>query len=151
MSTGQLFVISEVAKLSKLTETMLDYLCRTEVLVPSAGKSRGRGCKRYYSFGDVVMARALARLLESGISVGRLKRSLIQLRRHHPEITPDTLPAALLVTDGRSIFFRESSQVMLELSKGQMAFAFILELNAVREEVRQGVAKPQRKKRRAAA
>ena len=151
MSVEQTFAIAEVAKLSRLTQTMLDYLCRTGVLVPSAGRARGRGCRRHYSFGDLVMARALAKLLESGISVSRLRRSLVQLRKHHPEITPDKLPASFLVTDGRSIFFRESGQVMLELSKGQMAFAFVLELNAVRKEIRQRVAKSQRTRRQNAA
>jgi DNA-binding transcriptional MerR regulator len=134
-SAEKSFTIKQAARLSKLSLTMVEYLCRTEVLRPSGCHRRGRGCRREYSFGDVVLLRAIAKLLENGISVSKLKKSLLRLRRHHPEITSEALPASLLVTDGKQVFFRESNEVLLELSKGQLAFAFVLELSAIQQEI----------------
>src|SRR5690348_7931740 len=98
------FSALEAAKLAKLSTTMVDYLCRTELLIPSGALKRGRGCPREYSFGDVVMLRAIAKLLQNGVEVAKLKSSLLRLRKHHPEITDERLPATLLVTDGDKIF-----------------------------------------------
>ena len=130
------FQISEAARLSGLKRPMLDYLCRQGILEPSLPKRRGRGRRRLYTFGDVVMLRVLAKLLESGISVMRLKQALLALRRHHPEITPTSLPSRYLVTNGQYAFLRRSETTLETLDEGgQMAFAFVIELETVRDEV----------------
>src|SRR4051812_26805467 len=98
------FGAREAAKLSQLSNAMVDYLCRTGVLIPTARAPRGRGIPRLYSFGDVVMLRALSRFLQAGLSVSKLKKALRGLRKRHSEIRPDALPASLLVTDGTRVF-----------------------------------------------
>lgn len=125
----------EAASLSGLSRAMVDYLCRTKLLVPTIPQRRGRGRQRRYSFGDVILLRALARMLEAGISVLHLKRSLQSLRKYHPEITPNTLPATHIVTDGRTIYFKHGKDGLEELTKGQFSFAFIVELERVKREV----------------
>jgi DNA-binding transcriptional MerR regulator len=129
------FSIAKAAELAQLSVPMLDYLCRTDVVVPSITGKRGRGRARYYSFGDVVILRAVARLLENGISVHHLRRGLKNLRRHHPEFSPTQVPTRLLVTDGASLLLRERADVVEDLNKGQLAFGFIVELAAVHKEV----------------
>jgi DNA-binding transcriptional MerR regulator len=129
------FVIADAAALSGLTATMLDYLCREKILVPSYPGRRGRGCARHYSFGDVVILRALARLLKSGVSVQRLKKALHAIRKYHKDILRNSLPAPYLVTDGSRIFLREREALLDLDGSEQMSFLFVLELNQVRDEV----------------
>ena len=128
--------IKGAAKLSGLPMTMVNYLGRTDVLVPSRPKDRKRGRARRYTLGDVVMLRILASLLESGISVARLKRGLKAFRKYHSKITPTSLPARYLVTDGLRVFLRRENQTLETLDdEGQMAFLFVVEIGKVRAAV----------------
>jgi hypothetical protein len=114
---------------------MVDYLCRSNVLVPSKGARPGRGKGRQYSFGDVVMLRALGHLLKCGISVAKLKKALRTLRARHREITPEKAPR-YLVTDGSRVYFDDGANAVEDLSaNGQMAFAFIIKLDRVRDDI----------------
>jgi DNA-binding transcriptional MerR regulator len=129
------FSAERAGQLAGLSSAMVNYLCRTAVLVPTGSRKRGRGQRRIYSFGDVVMLRVLARLLDAGISVLRLKIALRALRRYHSDITPSSLPAALLVTDGKSLYLRDRRGILEDLNSRQMAFAFVLELSQIQQEV----------------
>ena len=136
MNIKQFYTIAEAAKLSGLKSGMVDYLCRTEVVMPTEQRSRGRGIHRRYSFGDVVILRAVARLLLSGVSPAKLKKSLNDLRKHHSDITPDSLPAELIVTDGVNIFLRTREEYLETLDgSGQMAFSFVLEMRSLRQDI----------------
>jgi len=128
--------IKGAASLSGFTVSMLNYLARTGVLVPSKPRLKKRGRIRRYTLGDVVMLRILASLLASGISVARLKSGLKSLRKFHPEITPTSLPAKYLVTDGAKVYLQRKNQTLETLDiKGQMVFAFVVELEQVRADV----------------
>ena len=128
--------INGAAKLSGLPVTMVNYLGRTDVLVPSRPKERKRGRARRYTLGDVVMLRILASLLASGISVARLKKSLKAFRKYHPEITPTSLPARYLVTNGIRVYLWHENRALEALDdEGQMAFAFVLEIEQARADV----------------
>src|SRR2546427_267650 len=47
------FSIRQASKLTGLTLPMVDYLCRTGVVVPTGNSVRGRGRSREYAFGDI--------------------------------------------------------------------------------------------------
>lgn len=113
---------------------MVNYLCRSRIVVPAIGRKRGRGVQRKFSFGDLVVMRAIAKLLKGGVSVYRLKRALTRLRSQHPEITSQGLPAAYLVTNGQDIFFRHKSGILELLTTGQFSFVFVVEIESVRRE-----------------
>lgn len=132
---AQAFTARQASALTGLRPAMVNYLCRSEVVVPTGGKQRGRGRARRYTFGDVVILRSVAKMLRAGFEVSRIKLALSALRRHHPSITPTALPADLLVTDGTSVFFRKSAEVIEELNRGQFVFGFVLELATVRKEI----------------
>jgi DNA-binding transcriptional MerR regulator len=135
-SATERFDVRKASRLSGLTPRMLDYLYRAGILPPSIRRSPGRGRKRYYSFGDVVVLRLLAQLLRCGISVSKLRKSLRVLRSRHRAIKPDSVPEQFLVTDGSRIYFRQGKGVLEDLSPtGQLAFAFVVELRKVRDEV----------------
>lgn len=135
------FLISDAARLSGLSRTMLDYLCREKVMIPSGLGRRGRGCPRRYSFGDVVMLRIIARLLRAGVSVKRLKVAFRAFRRCHKDITPASFPAQYLVTDGHRVYMRDRDSLLDLDGTRQMSFLFILELRDVHQEVLRAVAR----------
>jgi hypothetical protein len=134
---SEFYTIAQAARLSGLKVPMVDYLCRADILVPTGGTQRpGRGKARQYLFGDIVVLRALAKLLLCGISVSRLRRGLKQLRDKHTQITRTSLPGKYLVTDGRSVYFVDARGTLEDLNaSSQLAFAFVLEIEAIRDEV----------------
>lgn len=114
---------------------MLNYLARSGIIPPSLSTNPGRGRKRKYSFTDVVMLRALNRLLSKGISVARLKEALKQLNAYKV-ISPTTLSEKFLVTDGNTLYWKKDETTLLQLhDDGQFAFAFIIDIETIRNEV----------------
>ena len=131
------FTTAQVVVLTGMPKTMLDYLVRSGIHAPSKTMGRRkRGKRREYSFGDIILLRALKSLLDLGISVKRLKEALKVLSEMHVEITPGKLPGKYLLTDGCSIYFKNKKNVLEDLNAGgQMAFTFILELKPTCEDI----------------
>ena len=137
MSLGG-YQIPDVERLTGLKRGMIDYLCRAKIVVPSrmGSKGRGRGVRRVYSFGDVVLLRTYAKLLKAGVSVKRLKDAHGTWSRHFKTMDHQTPPTQYLVTDGERVLFRDEKNVLTDLnSGGQLAFAFVVDLNQIHEEV----------------
>lgn len=133
-----LFLIRDAAKYSDLSVPMVDYLARSGVLTPSGRDHPGRGRTRLYTFGDIVVLRALRHLLAAGIEVRKLKSALETLRARQSEITPRSMPCKYLVTDGSEVFLRSNrKEVTEDLNSGQFVFAFVVELRRVRNDVRE--------------
>src|SRR5690349_5667327 len=90
------------------TPWMVDYLCRTKILVPSKRANAGRGHRRLFSFSDMVVLRAINELLRRGISIKKLALKLRAHRNEFKRITGDSMPFRFLVTDGHEIFLDTS-------------------------------------------
>lgn len=129
------FTAKRAAAITGHSLAMLNYLCRNGIVEPSGNGSRGHGIKRHYSFGDLVALRLVARLSALGVSPLRLKQGLRDLRQHHPEITLTSLPASHIVTNGKHLFLRKEGDTLERLLDGQLAFAFVIELPMLRDEV----------------
>lgn len=132
---SQWFSAAQAARLSGLTRAMVDYLCREEIVIPSCDCKRGHGTPRHYAFGDVVALRLVARLSKAGVSSLRLRKGMERLRQYQPQITLNSLPASHIVTDGQDIYLRGASDSLERATDGQYAFAFVVELDLVRQEV----------------
>lgn len=135
------FTVVSAARLSGQSKAMVDYLCRTGIVEPSCSCKRGHGIARHYSFGDLVALRLVARLAAYGVSPTRLRQDLRALRNHHPEITLTSLPASHIVTDGKRLFLKQEGDTLERILDGQLAFAFVIELPKLREEVVQEMAR----------
>jgi DNA-binding transcriptional MerR regulator len=129
------FDINRTSDLCGLTCPMLDYLARSGVLVPSHLGHPGRGRDRLYSFGDIVLLRSLAQILKGGISVKKLRVAFQTLVTKHPEITPTSVPARYLVTDGVHVFLRNDGSLEQLTPGRQLAFAFVVKLEKLRERL----------------
>lgn len=122
------------ARISGLSIDMVNYLHRHGIVRISQGKRKGRGIARNYRYTDLLLLRLLSRLLDQGISVLRLKKCLTALQRRGEDLTL-LASKRLVATDGHDVYFG-SRDVLEKLGTGQMAFAFVLELGSLRNEVR---------------
>lgn len=133
LTTLRAFTASQASKLSGVSSTMLDYLCREGFVRPSASKKRGRGNARLFTFSDLVALKVIARLLKSGVEVRRLAKGLRALRGRLGAASSDGMK--YLVTDGREIFLREDGNFESLTQDGQLAFAFVIDLQACENEI----------------
>lgn len=127
------YSVKRAAYLSDMTTAMVNYLCRYDLVTPSIGSKRGRGTSRKYSYCDLVLLRVISKLLANGISVLKLKKSLKALRGRSANARL-LLKERYVVTNGFDIYFQNESVIEM-LESGQMVFAFVLELQKIREEV----------------
>lgn len=133
---GGWFDASKAASITGHTLAMLNYLCRTGIVEPTCSCVRGYGKARHFSFGDLVALRLVARLAALGVSPLKLKQGLRALRERHPEITLQSLPASHIVTNGKQLFLRQEGATLEQVLDGQLAFAFVVELPQLRNEVK---------------
>ena len=133
------YTAKSAAHITGLSLAMVNYLCREELVVPAAGSKRGKGNARQYSFTDLLMLRMIKRLLANDISVLNLKKSFKAMRGRGMNCR-DLLSQKYVVTDGKSIYFKNDGVIEL-IESGQLAFAFVLELGAIREEVTANIQK----------
>ena len=131
------YTVKEVLELTGFrTPYMLDYLYRSGVVAPSISAAPGRGRRRRYKFSDVVLLRALGRLLKSGLPVRRLKKALEAHRTIIRKVEVDVAIRRYLITDGHEVFFRDDVNDLTNLNKdGQMEFAFVVDYEHARQEV----------------
>lgn len=132
------FTCRQAARLAGFdNHMMVDYLCRQKLVVPSLRSAPGRGRARLYTFWDVVLLRAINRILSAGIPVARLKKGLSDLQKELKSLTPEeAIIRRFVVTDGHEIMMVEKAGEIVEVTNnGQLAFAFVLDAETARQEV----------------
>jgi DNA-binding transcriptional MerR regulator len=144
------FPAHEVTEITGLSGPMIDYLAREGFLEPTYGNpDRTRGKVRYYSYRDLVVARLIQRLRETGVELRRLKEGVQKLVSHPDwvQLPPDAdAQVRWLISDGREVFIRNQDGFLDEVRKGQRAFAFIANLDQVIGEVKRKVPRNKRKR-----
>ncbi|OMQ78216.1 hypothetical protein AQ713_28310 [Burkholderia pseudomallei] len=83
-------------------------------------------------YADLLLLRVIARLLENGISVLRLRKVLEGLKVRKD--ASGLLTKRFVVTDGYNLFLQDGGVAEL-LETGQLSFAFVLELSTLRTEL----------------
>jgi DNA-binding transcriptional MerR regulator len=127
------FSTGSAARISGLSVDMVNYLHRHKIVRPSHSKKSGRGVARSYAYADVLLLRVLCKLLAQGISVLGLKKCMLALQKRRGDLS-QVLTKRFVATDGYNVYFG-SRDVLEMLGSGQMAFAFVIELRALRTEV----------------
>ncbi|HDP24758.1 MAG TPA: MerR family transcriptional regulator [Deltaproteobacteria bacterium] len=110
-----------------LTKRQLDYWDKTHFIKPSVREAEGYGSTRLYSFTDLVQLKVAKTLLDRGISLQKMRKSLIYLKKNMPEI--DTPLADLkFLTDGETVFVitRKNAEIIDTLRNGQLIFTVAL-------------------------
>jgi hypothetical protein len=67
-----------------------------------------------------------------------------RLRELHPQITLTSLPGSHVVTDGKDLYVRRDGESLERAFDGQFAFAFVVELAPIQQEIAKRMTKAQR-------
>lgn len=137
------FLASEVSRYTGLSVHMIDYLSHEGFLKPAYGNPDGkRGMVRYYSYRDLVIARIIQRLRDSGVELHRIKSAVQELNSYRKwrELPPEhSEQVRWLLSDGRKVFIRNQDGFLDEVGKKQRAFAFIVNVEKVVGEMKRKV------------
>lgn len=121
---------------------MIDYLQRSGVFTPVGHRKKRRGRGRRFEFRDLLVLKAIKRLLDSGASVANLKKSLIKVQDLNWISDPTTLEdkegiIKFLIVSHDSIYLKRDADMIIDLSKnGQLTFSFIIDLDLLHAELR---------------
>jgi DNA-binding transcriptional MerR regulator len=124
MPDAEGYRVPEVCKVVGISYRQLDYWARTELVTPSIREAGGSGTQRLYSFQDLLQLRVIKKLLDTGISLPRIREAIIYLREHL-----GAQPTGVtLMSDGSSVYACESEDEIIDLVKrGQGVFAIALD------------------------
>jgi DNA-binding transcriptional MerR regulator len=138
------FRVPEVIRLVGITYRQLDYWARTDLVTPSIRDAKGSGTQRLYSFQDLVTLRVIKSLLDTGVSLQRVRKAVEHLQSMERPIAGVTL-----MSDGHGVYEAHSPEAVIDLlQRGQGVFA--IAVDKVWDELEGRVAaKPKRKVRAA--
>ncbi len=112
-----------------ITYRQLDYWARTGLVEPTVQRAEGSGSQRLYSFDDIVRLRVVKRLLDTGVSLQRVRVALEALvGRGH------TLADVTLMSDGSQVYMVDDDDQVIDLVRGGQA-VFAIALGPVIEEL----------------
>jgi DNA-binding transcriptional MerR regulator len=115
--------VPEVCKIVGITYRQLDYWARTELVTPSIRDASGSGTQRLYSFQDLVTLRVIKNLLDTGVSLQRVRKAVDHLQSMDRPISGVTL-----MSDGKGVYEAHSPQAVVDLlRKGQGVFAIAVD------------------------
>ena len=123
MASEQGYGVKEVQRLVGVTYRQLDYWARTELVIPSVRDAGGSGTQRLYSFQDILKLRVIKSLLDTGVTLQKIRKATDFLTglKQAPHGTT-------LVSDGNRVYAQASDDFLLDLiAKGQGVFAISIE------------------------
>ncbi|HVF12501.1 MAG TPA: MerR family transcriptional regulator [Actinomycetota bacterium] len=113
----------QVCKIVGITYRQLDYWARTGLVTPSVQSAQGSGSQRLYSFEDLVDLKLIKNLLDSGVSLQRVREAIDYLHEIGYELTGVTI-----ASDGESVYACTSPQEVFDLlKKGQGVFGIAID------------------------
>lgn len=130
------------------TVAMLDYLQRSGVFVHKRRRGERRGKGREYTFRDIIVLKAIKRLLDSGATVANLKKSLVEFQitpwiSDHATLEDRGEAIRFLIVSHEKIYIKKDVEKLIELSSGgQLAFSFIIDLDILHTELRSSLGLP---------
>ena len=103
---GRLFRSSEVQQLLGLSRRQLQYWADTDLVRPTV---RTRGGHHRYAFEDLVALKAAKRLIDAGVSVQRIRKSIHALRRMLPTVRRPLAELVLVATGDVVLVLRDGA------------------------------------------
>lgn len=117
-------------KAAGITYRQLDYWARSGFVVPSIRGAQGSGTHRLYSFRDILVLKIVKRLIDTGVSVQRIRAAIEQLRERGVR----DLSQITLMSDGASVYECTSHEEVYDLIQGGQG-VFGIAVGAVWKEV----------------
>ncbi len=138
------FRVPEVCKIVGITYRQLDYWARTGLAEPSIRGASGSGSQRLYSFQDLITLRVVKSLLDTGVSLQRVRRAV-----EHLGSLDRPLAGVTLMSDGAGVYEAHSPEAVVDLLRqGQGVFA--IAIDRVAADVETAVSKQRKTGRRTA-
>ena len=124
MPEAEGYRVPEVCKVIGISYRQLDYWARTGLVTPSVRDAGGSGTQRLYSFQDLLQLKVIKNLLDTGVSLQRIRKAVDYLQAHMR-----TKPTSLtLMSDGVRVYAATSPDDIIDLvSRGQGVFAIALD------------------------
>jgi DNA-binding transcriptional MerR regulator len=109
------FRISEVSRAVGASQSQLVYWDKTGLVKPSVRSASGRGSRRLYSIEDIFELKILVKLLNSSLSLQRIRSSFQFIRGQSK-----ALSSFVVLTDGKTVYFYEDYNTLVDtLKQGQ--------------------------------
>ena len=138
----QWFRAGEVVQIVGVSRRQLQYWAQTDLIRPSAKTRGGHG---RYTFEDLVALKAAKRLIDAGVPVQRIRKSIQALRAILPTVRRPLAELVLIATDDVVITFRDG--MAFDAISGQ---EWVFEVAELQREVddwqRAGSARPARRR-----
>lgn len=133
-----MFSALEVSRLAGFEKPwMLNHLEREEIFVPETPRVKHHGIRRVYTLRDLIVLRAINRLLKMGTRPKRISEAISQFSSVCPSIKDGDLSDILVnfarqsghfvVTPDHVIYCRSRQELIELLDKGQLAFSFMID------------------------
>ncbi len=116
-----------VARLTGLTPRQIDYWDRTHFIKPTIKEASGYGTGRLYSFEDIVQLKVARTLIDKGVTLQKMRKSIAYLKKNFPDVKKP-LAELRFLTDGEIIFVLadKKEKILDTLARGQMVFALAI-------------------------
>ena len=115
--------VPEVCRIVGISYRQLDYWARTGLVTPSIRDAKGSGSQRLYSFQDLVSLKVIKNLLDTGVSLQRVRKAVEYL---HTMDRP--AHGAMLMSDGHGVYEADSPEAVVDLlNQGQGVFAIAVD------------------------
>ena len=105
-SGGDLYRIAEVVEILGISRRQLQYWSKTDLVRPSAETPGGHA---RYAFEDLVALKAAKRLIDAGVSVQRIRKSIRALRRILPTVRRPLAELVLVATGDVVLAFKDGT------------------------------------------
>ena len=102
----QQFRTRDVVELLGISRRQLQYWAQTDLVAPSTQTPGGHG---RYTFEDLVALKAAKRLIDAGVSVQRIRRSIATLRDMLPTVQRPLAELVLVATGDVVLVFRDGA------------------------------------------
>lgn len=114
------FTGAVACQLVGISYRQLDYWDRTGLVTPSVHPAVGSGSRRGYGFDDLVELRIVKRLLDTGVSLRRIRLTMEQFRRALPA---EERVAVNMLSDGEQVHVcRSGADLAHVLAAGRAVF-----------------------------
>ncbi len=112
-----------VCRIVGITYRQLDYWATTGLVKPSVRDAVGSGSQRLYSFEDILLLRIIKRLLDTGVSLQRIRAAIDYVRERGLDLRHVTL-----MSDGQTVYAADDQQQVIDiLNRGQGVFAIAVD------------------------
>ena len=103
---SSLFKAGDVVEIVQISRRQLQYWSQTDLIRPSAKTPGGHA---RYTFGDLVALKAAKRLIDAGVSVQRIRKSIRALRRTLPAVERPLTELILVATGDVLLAFKDGT------------------------------------------